>query len=217
MPPAELVVLFLDGAVRSAHRETHWWPFLHEGDALEWCVASTQVDGERVAVLAVRLRGMPSTVVGATIPSDDDADVERADEILCAHGGPAKLRESTSTKTWLRSVPPPPKQVPEKTGGLSDTELMKTLSQKYRVPKVDLASYEIRAEVIALVPEDLCARHRVIPVSRAGSSLVVAMVDPVDEAALDALREATTMPIEPVIATEQAIVAAIARYYGGRG
>ena len=65
--PAELVVSFLDGAVRSVQRETHWWPFIHEGDAVEWCAASTQIEGARVAVVAVRLRGTESTIVGATI------------------------------------------------------------------------------------------------------------------------------------------------------
>lgn len=214
---AELVVSFLDGAVRPAQRETHWWPFLHEGDAVEWCVASTLIDGERISVVLVRLRGMPSTIVGATIESHDHANVERAEETLCAHGGPAKLRESTATKTWLRSVPPPLKPPPEGSTGLSDTGLMNALSIQYRVPTIDLGSYEIDAELIALVPEDVCARHRVIPVSRAGSSLVVAVADPTNGSAVDAIRAATSMQIEPVIATEQAIVAAIARYYGGRG
>jgi len=216
MPAAELVVSFLDGAVRSVQRETPWWPFIHEGDAVEWCSASTLVEGARVAVVAVRLRGTDSTIVGATIESDDQADVDRAARILDAHGGPAKLRQSTSTKAWLRSVPPPPKH-DLKALGLSGTELTNFLSQQYRIPTIALGDYEIDADVIAIVPEELCARHRVIPVSRAGTSLIVAVVDPTDQKVLDALREATSMNVEPVIATEHAVAAAITRYYGGRG
>lgn len=215
--PAELVVSFLDGAVRSVQRETHWWPFIHEGDAVEWCAASTQIEGARVAVVAVRLRGTESTIVGATIESDDLASVDRAAEILGAHGGPAKLRRSTSTKAWLRSAPPPPGFHIPKSGLLSDVELMNFLSQQYRIPTIDLGSYEIDDAVIAIVPEELCARHRVIPVSRAGTSLIVAVVDPADVKALEALREASAMKVELVLATEHAIAAAIARYYGGKG
>jgi type IV pilus assembly protein PilB len=67
---------------------------------------------------------------------------------------------------------------------------------------------------IALVPRDLCERHRVLPVSRAGSSLIVAMADPTNLAATDDLKAHTGMNVEPVIATEAAIRAAVERYYG---
>lgn len=214
--PAELVVSFLDGAVRSVQRETPWWPFIHEGDAVEWCAASTSIEDMRVAVVVVRLRGTESTVVGATIESDAHADVDRAASILDAHGGPAKLRQSTSTKAWLRSVPPPPGYGLPKPGFVSDAEITNFLSQQYRIPTIDLGKFEIDADVIAFVSEELCARHRVIPVSRAGTSLIVAVADPTDLKALDALRDATSMTIEPVIATEHAIAAAITRYYGGK-
>jgi type II secretory ATPase GspE/PulE/Tfp pilus assembly ATPase PilB-like protein len=61
------------------------------------------------------------------------------------------------------------------------------LSMQYRIPTIALDEYEVEAAIIALVPKELCEKHRVLPVSRAGSSLVVAMVDPTDKAAIDAL------------------------------
>ena len=86
-------------------------------------------------------------------------------------------------------------------------------SQQYRVPTIDLAAYEIAREALALVPRDVCKRHGVIPVSRIGESLVVAMANPNDRAALDALASLTGLKIEPVLATADEISAAIAKYY----
>ena len=41
--------------------------------------------------------------------------------------------------------------------------------QQYRVPAINLDEYEIDAEVLKLVSQGVCEKHKVIPVSRAGS------------------------------------------------
>lgn len=88
------------------------------------------------------------------------------------------------------------------------------LSMQYRIPTIALDEYEIDAAVIALVPKELCEKHCVLPVSQPGNSLVVAMVDPIDKAAIDALKTHTGYKIEPVITSDAALVAAITKYYG---
>lgn len=98
-------------------------------------------------------------------------------------------------------------------GFMSDEEIAKHLSMQYRVPTVSLDEYEIQPAIIALVSRDLCERHRVLPVSRAANSLIVAMVDPTNIKAIDELKVVTGYNIEPVIATEAAIVEAVERYY----
>ena len=62
--------------------------------------------------------------------------------------------------------------------------------------------YEIDAEILKLVSKDQCEKHRVVPVSRAGSSLIVAMADPTNLNAIDDLKFLTGYNIEPVIASE---------------
>ncbi len=99
-------------------------------------------------------------------------------------------------------------------GLLSDRELVRLQSMQSRVPSIELDCFEASMEVTRLVARDLCEAHAVVPVSRAGGSLIVAMRDPKDEAALEELEGATGLTIEPVIATESAIRAAIGRYYG---
>ncbi len=98
-------------------------------------------------------------------------------------------------------------------GYISDAEITNFLSQQYRVPTVNLDEYEIDADIVKLVSKDQCERHRVIPISRAGTSLVVAMADPTNLNAIDDLKFLTSYNIDPVIASETQIVNAIERYY----
>jgi type IV pilus assembly protein PilB len=100
-----------------------------------------------------------------------------------------------------------------KLGYISDQEITNFLSQQYRVPTVNLDEYEIDAEIVKLVSKEQCEKHRVIPVSRAGSSLIVAMADPTNLNAIDDLKFLTGYNIEPVIASETAIAAAVDKYY----
>jgi type IV pilus assembly protein PilB len=101
-----------------------------------------------------------------------------------------------------------------KLGFISDDEITGFLSQRYRVPMIDLADYMVEPAIIAIVSRDICARHGVIPVSRTGNSLIVAMADPTNLSAVEELKASTGYNIEPVIATEVAILDAIGRYYG---
>ncbi len=100
-----------------------------------------------------------------------------------------------------------------KLGYISDTEITTFLSQQYRVPTINLDEYEIDSDILKLVAKEQCEKHKVLPVSRAGSSLVVAMADPTNLNAIDDLKFLTGFNVEPVIASETAILAAIEKYY----
>ncbi|MBK6698233.1 MAG: type IV-A pilus assembly ATPase PilB [Myxococcales bacterium] len=101
----------------------------------------------------------------------------------------------------------------QKLGYISDGEITNFLSQQYRVPTIQLEEYEVDAEILKLVSRDQCEKHRVLPISRAGGSLVVAMADPTNLNAIDDLKFLTGYNIDPVIASETAIAAAIEKYY----
>src|SRR5690606_31198846 len=68
-------------------------------------------------------------------------------------------------------------------------------------------------EVLKLVPRETCERHLLIPVNRAGSSLIVAMADPSNISAIDDIKFLTGYNVDAVLATESAIRDAIDRYY----
>ncbi len=100
-----------------------------------------------------------------------------------------------------------------KLGYISDGEITNFLSSQYRLPAIDLDEYEIESDVIKLVGRDVCEKHKIIPVSRSGSSLIVAMSDPTNLHAIDDIKFLTGYNVEPVVAGETAILAAIERYY----
>jgi type IV pilus assembly protein PilB len=100
-----------------------------------------------------------------------------------------------------------------KLGFISDGEITNFLSSQYKLPSINLDEYEIEAEVIKLVSKDICEKHRILPVSRSGSSLIVAMADPTNLNATDDVKFLTGLNVEPVVCSETAIQAAIDRYY----
>ncbi len=100
-----------------------------------------------------------------------------------------------------------------KLGYVQDGEITNFLSAQYRLPAINLDEYEIDQEVIKLVGREVCEKHRIIPVSRSGSSLIVAMSDPTNLNAIDDIKFLTGYNVEPVVASETAVQAAIDRYY----
>jgi type IV pilus assembly protein PilB len=98
-------------------------------------------------------------------------------------------------------------------GVISDREITDFLSQQYRVETINLEEFDIDEDVVKLVPKDVCQRHGLIPVSRAGSSLIVAMSDPSNLHAVDDIKFLTGYNVEPVVAPITSIEKAIQRYY----
>ncbi|MEJ7728924.1 MAG: type IV-A pilus assembly ATPase PilB [Polyangiaceae bacterium] len=100
-----------------------------------------------------------------------------------------------------------------KLGYISDGEITGFLSSQYRVPAVNLEEYEIDPECIKLVSREVCDKHKIIPVSRSGSALVVAMADPANLHAIDDIKFLTGFNVEPVVASETGIAEAIDRVF----
>lgn len=98
-------------------------------------------------------------------------------------------------------------------GYVDDEEITNFLSNQYRLPAVNLDEYEIDAEVIKMVSKEVCEKHGIVPVSRSGSALIVAMSDPTNLHAIDDIKFLSGYNVEPVVSSESAIQAAIERYY----
>ena len=100
-----------------------------------------------------------------------------------------------------------------KLGYVKDQDLTQFLARQYSLPSINLSNFEIDVDVIKLVPKEVVQKHMVIPVNRAGATLIVAMSDPSNIYAIDELKFITQYNIEPVVAAESAIEDAILRYY----
>ncbi len=101
-----------------------------------------------------------------------------------------------------------------KLGMLSDEEVTAVLSRQYGVPSVNLDLFEIDPAAVALVPQETAERYCVLPLSRVGATLTLAMVDPTNVFAIDDIKFMTGLSVEPVVVSENTLLAAIAKYYG---
>ncbi len=102
-------------------------------------------------------------------------------------------------------------------GAIDAQTLREKFADLYGFPAIDLASFEIDKEALALLNVEQCKKHMVIPVSKAGGSLVVAFTDPTNIFVKDDIAFLTRCKIQPVVALDSEISAAIERYYGGVG
>ncbi len=98
-------------------------------------------------------------------------------------------------------------------GFVSDQQITQFLSDQYRVPAVDFQDYEVDANVLKMVSQEVCLRHKIMPISRAGASLIVAMADPANLHAIDDIKFLTGLNVEPVVASENALLEAIEKHY----
>jgi type IV pilus assembly protein PilB len=101
-----------------------------------------------------------------------------------------------------------------KLGFISDDEITGVLSRQYGVPSINLKFYEVDASVIKLIPQDTAVRYQIVPLSRVGSTLTIAMTDPTNVFAMDDIKFMTGFNVEPVVASETAIAEAISKFYG---
>jgi type IV pilus assembly protein PilB len=100
-------------------------------------------------------------------------------------------------------------------GFLKDNQILRAAEKYYQVPGVEVASFEIDHAVIELVPREICEKHSLIPIQKAGQTLVIAFADPSNIVVKEDLRFITRHRIQAVVGTEVAIASAIDKNYGG--
>ena len=101
-----------------------------------------------------------------------------------------------------------------KLGLISDDMITAVLSRQYGIPSVNLDLFNIDPSVISLIPQEVAQKHSVLPLSRVGATLTLAMVDPTNVFAIDDVKFMTGLNVEPVVVAEGSVQLAIAKYYG---
>ncbi len=100
-------------------------------------------------------------------------------------------------------------------GALNEQQLAKVLAIQWGLPYVELGSLEIDPEVVKMVPQHLAHRHKVLAIEKTRKKLKLAIADPLNVVAFDDVRLVTGLELEPVVASEEDIMAAIGRHYTG--
>jgi type IV pilus assembly protein PilB len=99
-------------------------------------------------------------------------------------------------------------------GHITEKQKARCVGKHLGIPFVDLEKMDIDAAVACLIPHSLAVKMRVIPIERSDTAVSVAMVNPLDITAIDALHVSTGLEIDPVIATEEDIQDAVFRAFG---
>ena len=111
----------------------------------------------------------------------------------------------------------------EKGGRLSDIitalkfireeELVSVLSQGLGFPLIDLKRFKIDPEIAKIIPADIARHYQIIPISKMGSTVTLAMADPLNIFAIDHVGALTGYKINPIIASASDIMGTIELSY----
>ncbi|HXI11964.1 MAG TPA: type IV-A pilus assembly ATPase PilB [Thermoanaerobaculia bacterium] len=97
---------------------------------------------------------------------------------------------------------------------VTEEDITECLSQQFGVPSINLAHFEIDPGVIKLIPAEVARKYNILPVNKTGATITIAMADPTNVFAMDDIKFMTGYNVEPVVASELGIKAAIDTYYG---
>src|SRR6476469_2777903 len=100
-----------------------------------------------------------------------------------------------------------------KLGLVSDDTITAVLSRQYGIPSVNLDLFDIEDSVLRLIPQEVAQKYSVLPLSRVGATLTLAMVDPTNVFAMDDIKFMTGLNVEPVVVAEASVLQAISKYY----
>lgn len=92
---------------------------------------------------------------------------------------------------------------------VTEQDMVISMGRCLDTPPVNLAKMRIPEAVINLVPKDMARAYKLVPISKLGNKLFVAMADPLNVLALDDLRQRTKMEIVPMITTDRAVTEAL--------
>lgn len=87
-------------------------------------------------------------------------------------------------------------------GYISQSTLVSFLVKQCKIPHIGLLDYNVSEDLFKLVPKAMCHQYRLLPLDRLGKILTLAMVDPLDAAALEKVRElCPDLRIKPILCT----------------
>ncbi len=96
-----------------------------------------------------------------------------------------------------------------------EEDLAQVIAEKLKTPYINLFEPELPGEFIKLVKAEVAKKYLVVPVRKEKGTLTLAMSDPLDIEAIDAIRFATGFNIKPSLAMASEIRDAIRKYYDG--
>src|SRR3990167_9290446 len=98
-------------------------------------------------------------------------------------------------------------------GLLSEKEILSLLNVELKIPLYNLAESKINPFIAKIIPEKQARKYQILPISKVGDTLTLAISDPFNILAIDDETLLKKNQIECVIADEKDIEAALDRLY----
>jgi GSPII_E N-terminal domain. len=94
-------------------------------------------------------------------------------------------------------------------GFVQETALMSAVSSGIGLPVIDLKRLKVNKEVIGLIPKEVGKHYLILPLSKIGDTLTLAMANPLDVLAIEHVESLTGYKINPVISSSRDILQAL--------
>ena len=149
------------------------------------------------------------------LPSEasDTATIQDLPEMLLAHAN-VKREQMLRALEIQRTTGDFIGEILVNEGVLDENSLVAFLAKYCKIPHLSLLDYVIDAKLLELVPPALCQQHRLIPIDKMGRNLTVAMVNPLDSRALEALhKNCPDLRIKPILCTAKHFQSVMKRLY----
>ncbi|MES2212146.1 MAG: MSHA biogenesis protein MshE, partial [Pseudomonadota bacterium] len=98
-------------------------------------------------------------------------------------------------------------------GYVDETIMLNKLAEQLQVPFIELKHYEVKAEIIKMLPEAIARRNKAIILSKIGSGYLVGMSDPSNLVALDEVSRRVKGTLRPALVRESDLLRIIDQFY----
>ncbi|MGA2751507.1 MAG: ATPase, T2SS/T4P/T4SS family [Verrucomicrobiota bacterium] len=99
---------------------------------------------------------------------------------------------------------------------VTENDLVVSMGRVLNTPPVNVSRLGIPTEVAELIPRDMANNYKVLPISRLGNRLFLAMADPLNVLAVDDVKRMTKLEVSPLIASEKSILDKLANLDSAR-
>ncbi len=89
---------------------------------------------------------------------------------------------------------------------VTEADLVVSMGRVLNTSPVNVSRLNVPPEVAELIPRDMATNYKILPVSRLGNRLFLAMADPLNVLAVDDVKKLTKLEVAPLIASEKAII-----------
>jgi len=96
---------------------------------------------------------------------------------------------------------------------ISEDDLARLLSEGLGLPPIDISRLKIDPEVVKIIPKDVALKYKIVPISKMGGNLTLAMADPLNIFTIDNVQALTGLSITPIIGRATQIQETIEKYY----